>query len=624
MTDVLQPSLSDMQLRAKLEEMVIGDLLGPAGGEGEELVERNVRDRYLVGVLAPARRSGEAAAAPADEDEETQSLVDPLAEGGADSLEEGTAEPDVPVTQAHFPSSFGMTFCVDGSASSLIVHAHWGQYKREVREEQIDARTGKPIWVWKRYPHGGKQEIQLKPGPIKPLMLDGRSPDVFVQGQVRKRDEHLFVTLFLVNGQEQGRPKDETYVFQPELIATARDDAPIFAQKRQLRAGKNADPAAKLEEETMAMLYRHQVEFAVGHGVSVRAKVSDESPDRAVMLKTQVVPKYEVAKSTPPREADADKNPAFAKLKGLVLDMKELAEADPSQLKKKLGPLVTAYRAWIDGEEAKISDPAQGLSPFQEAAAANVANCRRTLERIEEGLKLVVEDEQAAEAFSFMNRAMWLQRTHSIYSEQVRRGGSPDFDKQIDVPDNRSWYPFQIAFILLNLPSVTKFDHPDRSTSQEALADLLFFPTGGGKTEAYLGLTAYTMGMRRLQGIVAGRSGEHGVAVLMRYTLRLLTIQQFQRATALMCACESIRRKALEQGDNRWGLTPFRIGMWVGRRTTPNRTNDAFEAIKQARGNRWGGAAGIGTPYQLTNCPWCGSLIDLGKHLEAQPFKQGR
>ena len=109
----------------------------------------------------------------------------------------------------------------------------------------------------------------------------------------------------------------------------------------------------------------------------------------------------------------------------------------------------------------------------------------------------------------------------------------------------------------------------------------------------------------------------------MRYTLRLLTIQQFQRATALICACESIRRKALEKGDGRWGKTPFRIGLWVGRRTTPNRTEDAAEAIKQARGNQYGGA-GIGTPYQLTACPWCGSgkevLIEDGfdKWMEAE------
>jgi hypothetical protein len=614
-----------MQLRSKLEEMVIHDLLGPAGGEAEELTERNVRDRYLVGVLAPAKRSGEATAAPIDEeeDEEIESLVDPLAEGGSDSLEEGTTEADVPVSQAHLPSSFGMTFCVDGSAHSLVVHGQWGVYKREVREEQINERTGKPLRVWKRYPHGGKQEIPLKAGAVKPLMLDGRTPDVFVQGQIRKRDNQFFVTLFLVNGQEESRPKDEAFVFQPELSVEAPDGAAIFIQKMQLRRSENADPASRLEDETMAMLYRHKKEFAVGHGVSVRAKVSEESTERAVTVKTQVVPEYELPKATPPSEDDAERNPAFAKLKGLVLDMKRLADMDATGVAKNLRPLVVAYRDWIDREEAKVADPGAGLSPFNEAATANIANCRRTLERIEEGLRLIQEDDQAAEAFRFMNRAMWLQRTHSIYSERVRRKENPDFDKDVDILENRRWYPFQIAFILLNLPGVTKLDHPDRSTGQEAIADLLFFPTGGGKTEAYLGLTAYTIALRRLQGTVAGRSGDEGVAVLMRYTLRLLTIQQFQRATALMCACESIRRKAREQGDNRWGLTPIRIGLWVGRRTTPNRTEDAGESIKQARGNKFGGASGLGSPYQLTNCPWCGSPIEIGKHLECRPFKQG-
>ncbi len=139
MSSILKSDLSDMQLRAKLEERVINDLLGPAGGEGEELIERNVRDRYLVGVLAPSKQGVEIAGGSAEEDEEEiPSLVDPLPEGGADTIEEGTAEMDVPVTLARFPSSFGMTFCVDGKTKAIAVHAFWGQYKREVREDRID------------------------------------------------------------------------------------------------------------------------------------------------------------------------------------------------------------------------------------------------------------------------------------------------------------------------------------------------------------------------------------------------------------------------------------------------------------------------------------------------------
>lgn len=608
---------SQHQLRAELEAMVLGDLLGPAGGESEELTERTVRDRYLVGVLAPSRSAGAAAKPPLDEeeDEDIPSIPDELSEGGSDTADDGTTDADIPVAQAHLPSSFGMSFCVDAEAKAIQASATWGQYQREKREDQQDYK-GNPLKVWKRYTRGGSIPIPLNDGTIKPQAPDPQFPDVYIQGQVRQRNTHFIVTLFLVNAQQELRPKDEYHLFQPKLTVSGEDGQAVFCKRSAL--GGNDD----LEERLMAMLYRHHVEFAVGHGVSVHAAVSPDSSDKTTRIETVVVPTYEVPRTAPPTEEDADENPAFGKLKGLVLDMKVLAESDAKKLPKQLEPLVVAYREWIDRENAKLNDPNEGLSPFGDAGPVAIDNCRLTLHRIEAGLALLAQDTQAFEAFQFMNRAMWLQRTHSIYAEQVRRGEQPDFDRDIDQPKNRRWRPFQLAFILLNLPGVSKRDHPERGAGPDALADLLFFPTGGGKTEAYLGLSAYTMALRRLQGTIAGRPGDEGVAVLMRYTLRLLTIQQFQRATALMCACESIRRKALEQGDSRWGRTPFRIGLWVGRRTTPNRTDDAVEAIKQARGNQFVGG-GIGTPYQLTACPWCGSAIEPGKHLDAQPYPHG-
>jgi hypothetical protein len=145
--------------------------------------------------------------------------------------------------------------------------------------------------------------------------------------------------------------------------------------------------------------------------------------------------------------------------------------------------------------------------------------------------------------------------------------------------------------------------------------DLLFFPTGGGKTEAYLGLVAYTFAIRRLQGKIASDDGDldgsGGVAVLMRYTLRLLTSQQFQRAAALVCACEYLRRESVQK-DPRWGETPFRLGLWIGSSTTPNWTNDAREAIESAR-QRDGFTGGQADPLKLTACPWCGAEIETGR-----------
>lgn len=614
-------SVSGSQIRAELEAMVLGDLLGPASGESEELTERTVRDRYLVGILAPSRAALGASTesmldAKDEEDEDEFPIIpDELSEGGSDTADDGKTDADIPLNVAYLPSSIGMSFCVEAEAKSFRVEATWGQYKREKREDQVD-HHGNTLKVWQRYPRGGSIDVSLADGPFKAAAPDPEFPDVYVQGLIRRRKNHFIVTLFLVNAQEELRPKDEAHLFQPKIAVSGVDGEAIFCKRTTL--GSNDD----LEERLMAMLYRHQLEFAVGHGVSVHTEVSPTSSSSATRIETAIVPSYEVPRTAPPTEADTETNPAFGELEGLVLDMKLLAESDVKQLRKQLQPLLTAYKVWIDGEAAKLDDPQQELSQFGDAGPVAIGNCRATLQRIEEGLKLLLSDPQAFDAFGFMNRAMWLQRTHSIYAEQVRRGEQPDFDRDVDEPKNRSWRPFQIAFILLNLPGVTRLDHADRDVGPEALADLLFFPTGGGKTEAYLGLSAYTMALRRLQGTVAGRVGDEGVAVLMRYTLRLLTIQQFQRATALVCACESIRRKALEHGDSRWGKTPFRIGLWVGRRTTPNRTDDAVQAIMQARGNQYLGG-GIGTPYQLTACPWCGSTIEAGKHLDAKPYPHG-
>ncbi|ESQ15972.1 MAG: hypothetical protein N838_07100 [Thiohalocapsa sp. PB-PSB1] len=267
------------------------------------------------------------------------------------------------------------------------------------------------------------------------------------------------------------------------------------------------------------------------------------------------------------------------------------------------------------------------VSDHAEAARLALADCERACTRIGEGVALLKTDPQALEAFQFANRAMWQQRVHTLLAEATRRGQVPPSATRltaIDQPSNRSWRLFQLAFILLNLPGCGDLSHPERDLDPSATADLLWFPTGGGKTEAYLGLTAFVLGLRRLQGVVAGRRGDVGVAVLMRYTLRLLTLQQFQRATALICACETIRREALARQDARWGVEPFRIGLWVGAKTTPNSTERANDAARQHRGQAKGAPSGMASPAQLTNCPWCGCEVDPGKHLKVETAQQGR
>jgi hypothetical protein len=180
-----------------------------------------------------------------------------------------------------------------------------------------------------------------------------------------------------------------------------------------------------------------------------------------------------------------------------------------------------------------------------------------------------------------------------------------------------------MAFILLNLPGLTDPLYDERSHPTQAITDVLWYPTGGGKTEAYLGLTAYTLAMRRLQGKMGDYEGSAGVAVLMRYTLRLLTLQQFQRAAALMCSCESIRREDIIK----WGDEPFRIGLWVGQRSTPNWNSESAEIVKEYRKTGYFRSTitgGYGSPHQLTNCPWCGTPINPGSDILVETYKNGQ
>jgi Helicase conserved C-terminal domain len=636
MSDTLKPIVSPLQLRDELEAMVLKELLGPGSAE-EEIIE-SPGTRYFVGVLAPRKRArAGAAAGPAtvvppppteDEEEDADGEImdgDELALGGRDTTQDGTTDQAPAQDKALIPSSFGMTFSLNLEAKELLLSAAWGQYVKDVSEYLVSEKTGSPRRVWKRHPRGGKHRLKLKEGPIQPISVDLNCPEVVVQGLIRKRSDHWCVTLFLVNEQQEPEKlKDTAWVFQPELMAEGVNGSAVIHKRHTILELSGTDPAVKAENDLLAMLYRRHVEFAVGHGIGVHVDGSPD-PNHAVRVCTRIVPSYEIPRTTPPRPEDAEVNPSFAKLEGLVLDMKLLAEANPKQYRPKLKPLLDAYQDWIDREEKRIADPAEGLATFKQVAQQAIARCRTTLKRVEAGLDLLDADPMAALAFQFMNRAMWLQRTHSIFAERVRRGDEKPDMGIIDITDNRSWYPFQLAFILLNLPGITKFDHPERSENPDALADLLWFPTGGGKTEAYLGLTAYTLGLRRLQGVVEGRSGENGVTVLMRYTLRLLTLQQFQRAAALICACEDIRRTAMSNGDNRWGKMPFRIGLWVGGSTTPNWTSDADEAVKAAHGGkpRSGGVGGVGSPHQLTNCPWCGTKIDPGKHIKVEKYNEG-
>jgi hypothetical protein len=573
------------EIREELESLIVADLLGPAGGEHETLTapRERVSARYLVGMLAPA---GTVAVDPARHD------------GGGTEGDDASPDPADEDGQASqstlFPSSFGLTFAVDPNETAIRVRASWGRYAK-VTPEGGEGR------VWQRYPAGDERTLPLADGIIESVAVSEDFPGVVLRGRCSRRPGAWLLSLFLVN-QQHSPPtnKDEAWLFQPELVVEPVDGRAVFLGRGE--AVPDGPSARDDEDRELDLLYRNDVEFAVGHGVAVHATTATHDSTRAIALRTVVIPCNEVARVEAPSAAEM---PALA---SVVFDMKVLAETADGNFGRALGPLVDAYRVWIEAQRARIDDPAEQMGDLAETARHAVSRAEDAAARLAAGIALL-QDPLAAEAFRFANRAMWQQRVRSVAIAERRRNAEVPFEALVeasDVPKQRTWRPFQLAFILINLPSLFDPTHPDRSRDA-GLVDLLFFPTGGGKTEAYLGLTAFTLAVRRLQGIVAGYDGSEGLGVLMRYTLRLLTAQQFQRATTLICACEVIRRERVAAGDPRWGTTPFRIGMWVGSAVTPNYSSTAQQALNELHGI--GGArAGRGAdPVQITACPWCGT-----------------
>lgn len=625
-------------IRELLQVATIDDLLGPASGPEEEIVGMSVRDRYLVGKLSPQTRDDDdgieglkGAMAQEPPAEGTPGDLTPFAEvgegrskggrrrlpgeefsgagGASDPDDDDSQAIDASKNQSFVPSSFGFTFCVDGAVDSLELEVRWGRYERTESEEQFN-ENGNPMRAWKRISSGGRIPLPMVDGLIKPIAPDAQCPQVAIQGTVRPPLESgdRLVTVFLVNDQPMpDSNQDQAWVFQPELIVRSPKGDAVFRRRPVLE-----NDGQDQERESLEMIYRRRVEFAVGHSVSVHATPSDADVERATEIRTVFLPQYEVAVTETPGLNPEDR-PAMRRLvdEGF-LDMEVLAGLEPEKLVEALSILTNDYEAWISEQRARI-----GVDVIGHDAAATQAmdRCTDILVRLREGISVIASDSKALTAFRFANRSMATQRIRSIFALKRRRKEDADIET-LKVRRNRSWRPFQLAFILLSIPALVDPKHKDRTKPVDAFADLLWFPTGGGKTEAYLGVAAFTMAIRRLQGKLGGLDGTRGLSVIMRYTLRLLTLQQFQRATTLICAMESLRR----QDQKTWGTTPFSIGLWVGMKVTPNDTEQSHESIEA---ERTGKRPTSSSPAQLTSCPWCGSEIAPGRDIVVSRFGSG-
>ncbi|MFB7568902.1 helicase-related protein [Streptomyces sp. NPDC056165] len=576
--------------RVRDEELLVGlrrELFGPAENappeeRAEVLAQDAPIDRYLTGVLYPRaskERKGENAA-------EQDGLDAATVSTRGDGEESGGAD-DVGVSGDKRPSSMGLTFAVDPDISdTIVVSTRAAVYEpTDAEGNPVPARRAEARTTAEQRERWHRKELDLPDVPIDVTAPVGNMRvDLDDRAQLRvvvRRPDPITgtvtITVTLVNKQKVGEwdLQDAFALFQCGLKVRAADGSSAIVERPAPTAAHDPDIAAS------RLLHRHAPTFGVGHGCATSWDWAPspigvtETRDAAVPeVRSEFVPSVEVLLT--------DSNP---EIDSSSLSMLGLAEKPDAEVLAALEALATGYEDWIDRKA--VEAVALIGAPHEQPARDQVKACREALGRIREGVGLLGAEPELMRAFRLANRAMADQRARSAWVKGGRVG-SPD-------PAAGRWRPFQIAFLLLCLAGIDDPKHDDRKIS-----DLLWFPTGGGKTEAYLGLIALTSFLRRIRKGVDGG----GVTVLMRYTLRLLTLQQFERAAILLCSMEHMRRSTPELGDEE-----FSVGMWVGRSATPNTLAEAAARLDDLRADLDKRLA-TENPVQLHACPWCGARLD--------------
>jgi hypothetical protein len=372
--------------------------------------------------------------------------------------------------------------------------------------------------------------------------------------------------------------------FQPVIEIQADDGSPVFVERPA--------PSHLLSDrdyQSSRLLYEHSRSFAVGHGCSA-TWIANETGSRASKISTAIIPEKDVALT--------DSDP---KINATALDIHYLTTSTKEEVLSALRDFLLGYRNWIDGKQTLLEQMPYGIS--KNTGELHLEDTVKAAERMELGIRLLESDQPVWNAFILANKAMLITRSRTDWLNmgETSRPANP-----VVTSGNIKWRPFQLGFILMCISGI---GNPD-DIEDRKLVDLLWFPTGGGKTEAYLGVIAFTIFLRRLRHGDAGS----GVTVLMRYTMRLLTIQQFQRASLLICACEWIRQENADLGDS-----PITIGLYVGSDATPNqhRSNPYFGMVgttEALAASRNGQNLQGGTPIQHQQCPWCGHGLDYNNY----------
>lgn len=617
-----------LKVREFIVERLRAELVGPDPGlpavqsgvtdrsvRGEEILRQEdpPRVRYGAGVLFPQQVATEdqlRLSAPESPDDATviegvPPEVEARTETGYLKALEPDTEQEINRANEFLPSAMGITALVR-IPEQLVVTVEAARYEQEELPGQ-PTRADRYIG-WRRVPiraHVPIRREELEAESVIKKEVETGSARVRMRLHVYTRDPSIagvasdarLITFALVNDSLGGGRGDEDCLFQCRISVHDPNGSACFLEYPERLQDvdgeheQSADLLAAQERDSMRLLYRKRRVFAVGHGCAPEWARSETNATTRIW--TESVPVYEIPPVVP------------AELAELELRLDALSNSE--ELAASVGEqLCQLYSEWIDGLVKQLERGDEIPPDLVPTAQRHVASARACLERIAAGVQLLKERQDVRRAFCLMNRAMLMQQIHyRISSESPREWRRRDNEVVLEAPftppvydgkPNR-WRPFQFAFILMNLRSIVIPSEEDRE-----VVDVIWFPTGGGKTEAYLGLAAFVILFRRISD-----PSSRGTVVLTRYTLRLLTAQQYQRAASLICALEYLRRRnPVELGDH-----PITIGLWVGSGLTPNTEADAVRLLQRML--REGGRD---NPFVLLSCPWCGARMG--------PYEVGR
>jgi len=645
---------NDDYLRKKLYDSLVTEIIGPDPENpykdkdtGEELLLSDVHgspdSKYGAGILFTQRiresvndESSEEEISVDNEEFTFNEEDENNTENNNDYRNPYTSSSDIEITNdpvdlanQYKQCAMGFTFRVKASSDKLNVKikVQAASYKKNLETiQQRFVRNGEiipatkndgttPIMknYWKRIPFiiepisinlkdiESSKEFEIKKDSDGNKWLDlvivNRTP-------LRDKEENILTfTVTIINRKEASHNDSHWYLYQCGINLESEQKIIYPYQEKR----KQTDTS---EEDMLAMLYKKKPVYAIGHGCSAQWKMKG---DKVEQIYTSHIPFFEMPQIAPTNEVEI----SMFNLSDIGNWQKGLASL--KELREK-------YRKWIDDLKKEIK---QLDSIFLESANNNLESIEQNYKRINEGIELLLDENdnlKAIKCFQWMNRAMLWQQQRSKVDQRkwIRKGTRNNYKwkleslaknfkedggfislKEFDAlskpekPIGR-WRPFQLAFVLMNLKACWDGKFEDRN-----IVDLIWFPTGGGKTEAYLGLCAFQIFSRRIQGTGLRKEDVLGTSILMRYTLRLLTVQQYERAASLICGCELIREKNRKQ----LGYEPISIGLWVGGANTPNKNSDGVQHLNHLRQNN-----NAEYNFIVMKCPCCGAQIGKIDH----------